>query len=463
MQNSKTRSGSSDMPQKTSPITPRSTRQAKVAGSESGSAASMNSLVRTPTEGSPKLVERRSPRSPASEKKRTSRVSDLESQLVQAQLDLKKTKDLLSSAESCKRRALQEAEEAKKQCLAMASKLDETKREMLELSVSEDERIQELRKLSQERDRAWQSELEAVQRQSSVDSAALASAMNEIQKLKLQMEMVVSNESAQVKQAELAHSELHSLKEDMVETVSLMETLRAEQEDWERMEAKYRGTIETLSAELEALRRSRADSVVETSCLASEVERLKSALEAAEMMFLEGQVQSTAELWSSRELAERVRADSEEKETELTAALREKEAELRRVSELNGSGSEIEAQLQRISRENDLLRAEMRKEEEGGRRVAQPAHREMEDELRRLRIQSEQWRKAAEAAAAILSAGSHGKMMERTGSIDSGYPQLGSKLMSSPYDDDDVDEGSPKRKNTTVMRKLGGFWKKSQK
>ncbi|CAA6669327.1 unnamed protein product [Spirodela intermedia] len=428
MQNSKTRRP---------PLSPAVYTSGQVAGSESGSAASMNSLVRTPTEGSPKLVERRSPRSPASEKKRTSRVSDLESQLVQAQLDLKKTKDLLSSAESCKRRALQEAEEAKKQCLAMASKLDETKREMLELSVSEDERIQELRKLSQERDRAWQSELEAVQRQSSVDSAALASAMNEIQKLKLQMEMVVSNESAQVKQAELAHSELHSLKEDMVET-------RRSAPSWKRC-----GGL--------------GPTRWETSCLASEVERLKSALEAAEMMFLEGQVQSTAELWSARELAERVRADSEEKETELTAALREKETELRRVSELNGSGSEIEAQLQRISRENDLLRAEMRKEEEGGRRVPQPAHREMEDELRRLRIQSEQWRKAAEAAAAILSAGSHGKMMERTGSIDSGYPKLGSKLMSSPYDDDDVDEGSPKRKNTTVMRKLGGFWKKSQK
>lgn len=382
---------------------------------------------------------------------------------MQAQQDLKKTKDLLSSAESCKRRALQEAEEAKKQCLAMASKLDETKRELLELSVSEDERIQELRKLSQERDRAWQSELEAVQRQSSVDSAALASAMNEIQKLKLQMEMVVSNESAQVKQAELAHSELHSLKEDMVETVSLMETLRAEQNDWERMEAKYRGTIETLSAELEASRRTRAESVEETSCLASEVERLKSALEAAERMFLEGQVRSTAEIWSARELAERVRADSEVKEAKLTAALAEKEAELRRVSELHGSGSEIEAQLQRISRENELLRAEMKKkEEEGGRRVVPPRDQETEEELRRLRIQSEQWRKAAEAAAAILSAGNHGKMMERTGSTDSGYPQFGSKLMSSPYDDD-VDEESPKRKNATVMRKLGVFWKKAQK
>ncbi|GJZ25952.1 interactor of constitutive active ROPs 2, chloroplastic-like protein, partial [Tanacetum coccineum] len=50
--------------------------------------------------------------------------------------------------------------------------------------------------------------------------------------------------------------------------------------------------------------------------------------------------------------------------------------------------------------------------------LAQAANAEMEAELRRLKVQSDQWRKAAEAAAAMLSGGANGKFVERTGSLD---------------------------------------------
>ena len=65
--------------------------------------------------------------------------------------------------------------------------------------------MQELRKISQDRDRAWESELEAVQKQHSMDSATLASAVNEIQKLKVQLEKAYESEDIQTKHVESAH------------------------------------------------------------------------------------------------------------------------------------------------------------------------------------------------------------------------------------------------------------------
>jgi len=102
--------------------------------------------------------------------------------------------------------------------------------------------------------------------------------------------------------------------------------------------------------------------------------------------------------------------------------------------------------------------------------AVQAASGEMEAELRRLRVQSDQWRKAAEAAAAALSGGggvdnnSIGRTVERTGSLEPEYNNsIGGKLMSSPFSDD-VDEESPKRRNSGgVLRRMSGLWKKSPK
>lgn len=94
--------------------------------------------------------------------------------------------------------------------------------------------------------------------------------------------------------------------------------------------------------------------------------------------------------------------------------------------------------------------------------AAQAVKSEMEAELRRLRVQSDQWRKAAEAAAAVLTPGNNGRMVERTGSLDSDYNSLPGKLISSPFSDD-FDDESPKRKNGNMLRKIGGLWKKGSK
>lgn len=557
------------------------------------------------------------------QKKRPSRVSELELQLAQLQEDLKKAKDQLNSSESWKRRAQQEAEDSKKQLLAMSAKLEESEQQLMELSASEDARVQELRKISHDRDKAWQSELEAVQKQHSIDSAALASAMNEIQRLKNQLEMVAESEAVQTKHAESAHNELQGLRVELTETLSLVEKMKNELSDCRESEAqalelvtKTQKQLETanataemlrsdgikameannsLSAELEKskaqvksleelvskLQADQADSgskklvnatgdvepspesgenmetkelETELNLLTFEVGQLRSALEASETRYQEEYIQSTLQIRSAYEQIEQSKLESGQREAELEAELKkaqnsieelranlmDKETELQSVSEenerlnlkieknqpsereselamelkkldhdlveLKASLLDKERQLQSVNEHNEMLRKEINKGEmerskvndeavalaetaraaerealmklgylteeadKSSRRAArvteqldaaQAANTEMEAELRRLKVQSDQWRKAAEAAAAMLSTGNNGKFVESTGSLDSNYNPI-SGNMGSPYSED-MDDDSPKKKNGNVLKKIGVLWKKGQK
>ncbi|XP_043703137.1 interactor of constitutive active ROPs 3-like isoform X2 [Telopea speciosissima] len=620
MQTPKARSSSLEVPQRTSPGTPRAARQLKTPGSESDSTSTIPA-TRTPKDKSPKVIERRSPRSPISEKKRPSRISELESQLAQLQEDLKKTKDQLTASESWKGRAQQEAEEAKKQLLAMSTKLEESQQQLLELCASEEARVQELCKVSQDRDRAWQSELEAVQNQQSVDSAALLSAMNEIHRLKIQLEMVAESEAAQNKQAETAQSELQRLKIDLAKTLSIVEDMEVQLKDSKDSEAQAQAlvsetllqletaktTVEMLRSDADALKaneaynnlvseleqsRAQANSLeglvsklqadlvkassnhtgdssggvksadeildlsdsnqlrLEVGSVNVEVGNLKAALETAEARYQEGQIRWTMQIQSAHELVEQMKSQSGLREAELEAELKktkgdieelkanlmDKETELQSISEeneglnmkikqtkpsqredelemelrkLNTDVSDLKANLmdketefQSISEENELLKLEINKREMERRKVhdeavaeaevaraaerealmklgyiteeadkssrraarvteqleaSQAANSEMEAELRRLKVQSDQWRKAAEAAAAVLSTGNNGKFMERSGSLD-GYV---TGEIGSPYAED-MDDNSPKRKSN-MLKKIGVLWKKGQK
>ncbi|POO01594.1 Interactor of constitutive active ROPs [Trema orientale] len=615
MQTPKAKASTLEVPQRRSPATPRTARQLKTSGSDADSVSSPNVASKTP-KSSPKVIERRSPRSPVSEKKRPNKVSELESQLAQLQEDLKKARDQLNSSESWKRQAQQEAEEAKKQLLATSAKLEESQQQLLELSASEDDRIQELRKISQDRDRAWQSELEAVQKQHSMDSTALASAMNEIQKLKVQLERLAESEATQARHAQSAHDEVHNLRMELSETLSLVQKLKNELSDCRESEAralevinKTQKQLENANTTIEILRKdankgmesyksssleleqsnARVKSLeglvsklqaelingnsqnleapkddknlvpgngeneelnelkVELNYVKSEVVQLRSALDAAEIRYQEEFIRSTLQIRSAYEQVERTKSETCQKEAELASALKEanahvedlkarlmdKETELQSISEENeGLNSKIEknlssqgeaelatelkkseallselkaslldkeTELQSIAEENEMLKMEVKNKEtertkvndeavasaeaaraaerealmklgyateeadKNSRRAArvteqldaaQAANTEMEAELRRLKVQSDQWRKAAEAAAAMLSTGNNGKLVERTGSLDSTY-----NPMDSPYSED-MDDDSPKKKNGNVLKKIGVLWKK---
>lgn len=254
MQTPQARTNSQEVPQRKSPGTPRTSRQLKIPGSDLEKiSSSPNATARTPKDKSPKVSVRKSPRSSVStEKKRLSRASELESQIVQLQEDLKKAKNQLDSSELAKRQAQQEAEEARKQLSAMSRTLEESQEQLSEISASEEARVQDLLKISQERDKSWQSELEAIQKQYSLDSAALASAMNEIKKLKAHLEMVAESEATQTKHAESAHHEIQRMRMELSETLALVENLRIELTNCRESEAQALEVVNNTQKQLEA-------------------------------------------------------------------------------------------------------------------------------------------------------------------------------------------------------------------
>ena len=556
------------------------------------------------------------------QKKRPSRISELETQVSHLQEELKKAKDQLSSSELWKQQSQQDAEESKNKLLAVSSELEESQLQLQELSASEEARVVELQKISKERDQAWQSELEAVQRQNSVDSAALASAMNEIQQLRVQLGMVAESGSAQTKNKESANEELESLKANLAETLSLVANMKNQLQDCKESEAQAQALVGETLLQLETARQTvevlKSDSMksmeaynsvaseldqsrarvnfleelvsklknisgdvsqnpagdhnielelgkdqetgesikikAELHSLKSEVARLRSALEIAESKYHEEQIRSTVQIRSAYELVEQIKSGSSLREAaleaelkkkkadveELKANLMDKETELQGISEeneglnlklekslscqreyelekelkkLNECVSELranlmdkETELQSISEENEMLKLEIKKREmdrgkandhvvaeveaakaaerealmklgivmeeadKSNRRAArvteqleaaQAANSEMEAELRKLKVQSDQWRKAAEAAAAMISAGNNGKFMERTTSLDSNYSSFTGKI-SSPCSED-MEDDLLKKKNGNMLKKIGVLWKKPHK
>lgn len=515
------------------------------------------------------------------QKKRTGKTSEVASQISQLQEELKKAKEQLSASEALKKEAQDEAEE--------------TKQQLMEINASEDSRIDELRKLSQERDKAWQSELEAMQRQHAMDSAALASTMNEVQKLKaqlsesenvenLRMELnetlslveklrgelfdakegearAHENVSGIEKQLEIANLTLEMLRSDGMKMSETCNSLTTELEQ-SKSEVK---SLEQLVRQLEEDDESRGNANGDSSSVEQlkeeinvarkEISQLKSAVEVTERRYHEEYIQSTLQIRTAYEQVEEVKSGYAQREAELgeelkrTKAEREslherlmdKEAKLRilvdenellnskikekeevnlnlenslnqkkpedtgelkklefEVMELRANLMDKEMELQSVMSQNESLRSEMEtiqseknkaidealaklgslteEADKSGKRAenateqlgaAQVTNTELEAELRRLKVQCDQWRKAAEAAATMLSGAnnnnnSNGKYVERTGSLES--PLRRRNVNMSPYMGETDDElSSPKKKNGSMLKKIGVLLKKSPK
>jgi chromosome segregation ATPase len=86
---------------------------------------------------------------------------------------------------------------------------------------------------------------------------------------------------------------------------------------------------------------------------------------------------------------------------------------------------------------------------------------EMETELRRLRIQADQWKKAAETAMTLLTVGSKDKLIERANSLNSNtnLNSVSRKFGSLDFSDE-LDDEPLSWKNGNVLRKISGMWKK---
>ncbi|CAK9327118.1 unnamed protein product [Citrullus colocynthis] len=615
MQTPKSRNSLSEASQK---VSPRVVRKLRPTALECDSASSSNQINnRIIKERSPKVIDRKSPRSPASsEKKRPSKISELETQVSQLQEDLTIVKDQLCLSESCKKEFKQDAEETKNQLVAMTLKLQESEKLVLELSASEEARVIELQQISQDRDQAWQSELEAIQEQHKLDYAALASAVNEIQQLKIQLEMVAKSETKKTEHGDSANNELDSLRSNLAKTLCLVERMECELKNCQESEAQAQLLASETLAQLEdakkrieelrndgmeamkaynsiasELNESKAhvkllenlvhkletdvanatsnllqhpavenekkrgeDHFEEELCsLKSEIQQLKTALEMAETKYHEEQIQSAVQIKMAYEQVDQIKSNMNSREfnleqelkkskadiEELKADLMDKETELQGISEEN---EQLQAKIQKnlssqrvyelereikelkehlaemksnltdkereyhsISDENEMLKLEINKRikirakandgttevedataaeqdalirlgivmEEADKsnkraarvseqlEAAQAANAEIDTELRRLRVQSDQWRKAAEAAAAMLSAGNNGKFMDRSGSLDNSYDSAAGKFNGSYCEE--IDDDLLKKKNGNVLKKIGVLWKKQQK
>ncbi|KAJ3676380.1 hypothetical protein LUZ60_003792 [Juncus effusus] len=496
MQTPKTRNGSNgEIPPKASPAgTPRT------SGATSARASS---------EKSPKVSERRSPRSPAKEKKRPSKIAELESQLSHAKEELKKAKEDLTSSETRHAKAAQEAEQ---QIAALTARLDESQRQLADLSAAEESRLQELKQISQERDKAWQSELETMQNQHSTD-------LTEIQILKQQIETLTESEKSQAKLYQEAQTELQVLKTELESQVQTNESLKNQLNEIQKSEIETKEISEERQKQLE-LAKQAIEKLEASICqkatqleassdenlgLRAEIEKLRLDLEEKtdngsdsnlkiqtmneweeKVYELEFEVQNkNAELDTLKKLLEEKEVPKPESESELTGQLRSlkednetlkkeiREVESRGLKKLENVMSDLEiakAAEQDVKMRLSYVTEEADKSSRRAARVAeqldaaQAVTSEMESELKRLRIQSDQWRKAAEAAAAALTGpnSNNGRLMERTGSLDADYNSIAGKMMNSPFSDD-LEFESPKKKSGGVLRRMSGLWKKSPK
>lgn len=199
--------------------------------------------------------------------------------------------DQLVLTESSKKQAQQDAEESKEQLLTLSAKLEESQNQYQELCANGEARDIELQRMTEERERAWQCELDTSEKNLSVDSTALASAVKEIQLLKVQLEVVANCGNVQTQHAESANTELLNLKQKLSESLSLMESMKNQLDNSKESECQAQVVVDEALFQLEAAKRTveiLADDVVKDvddyNSIALELERSRARVDMLETL-----------------------------------------------------------------------------------------------------------------------------------------------------------------------------------
>ncbi|XP_073284015.1 interactor of constitutive active ROPs 4-like isoform X2 [Primulina huaijiensis] len=361
-----------EVPQKQ---TPRGPPQLRTSSSASDP---LHNRVRT--ERSPKIAEGRSPRGaqsdPVNKKKLGTRIADLESQLGQAQDELKSLKDQLVSADAAKK----------------------VVEEHLEKKVKKQQNVTESMQIQEKHSASMKTE-----------------------------EMDMKNSSV----AEFESSDEAENETDVFEVP---------------METKTRVVSRSgdLLPETPVITEPDNSTFDELGSKNDEINLLKTKLDEKEK-----------EMGVFRRENQSLRNELNEKSLNISSA-QSQIAEL--IFKLNKADQELENTKNNAFQINEKLIA------------AEKAKEELESEMKMLRVQTEQWRKAADAAAAVLAAAGGVEMngrriSERCGSMDNHYRipvgvYPGYADSPRPMDDesDDVFEGG-KRKGSGI-RMFGDLWKK---
>lgn len=172
-----------------------------------------------------------------------------------------------------------------------------------------------------------------------------------------------------------------------------------------------------------------------------------------------------------------LKAKLEEKEKELVNFCQENESLKQQLNEkameassAKAKGEEAALQLNQVKEELETTRDNAARFNEQ-LEVSEKAKEALETEMKKLRIQTEQWRKAADAAATVLSGGMEmngRRMSERCGSMEKysssvfepavgGY---GSYMGYPGYLDDSEDVSDSGKKKGSGIKMLGDLWKK---
>lgn len=349
------RSRGSDLPQRQSP---RGPHQLRTSSADSDT----HQHHRPITDRSPKLAgDRRSPRvTPQSDtvnqKKLGTRIADLESQLGQAQEELKLLKDQLASAEAAKKEAQQELD---KKVEKPPSSKNVVESDKTEITVPQDDNN------NQETD---------------------------------VFEVPVDKEAFE-KSAPLAMSE-------------------PEKPSMEDLTEKKDEVITELKSKMEEKEK-------ETELLSKENEDLKNQLKEAKSKLSAAETNEEEMILRMRQLGEELEASK-------------------------ANGDKLSEKLKCVEAEKGALETEMKK----------------------LRVQTDQWRKAADAAAAVLAGGAdmNPRISERCGSMDKhfggifetpgGYNNNGGFIVSPGICEDLEDGFGSSKKKASGIRMFGDLWKK---
>lgn len=347
------------------------------------SSSDSDSLHHRPiTDRSPKVGDRRSPRSvqsdPVNQKKLGTRIADLESQLGQAQEELKNLKDQLASAEAAKKEAQEQLE-------------IKTKKPVVAPEVVE---IQEKNPPSGTRE------------PNESDPRPLDEAVDDNQQETDVFEVPVEKTTVEPK----------------VETTQLSEEVQKDNKPID------------ISSEQLKLEKSTLQELAEKN---DEINMLRAKLQEKEKEVEVFGQENESQKNQLSEAASNI-SSARAKEEEMTL----------RLSQL---GEELETRKSNETRLSEQLKS------------VEAAKEALEAEMKKIRVHTEQWRKAADAAAAVLAGGveMNGRIPERCGSMDKHFggsfePRAGGYFMGSPADDLDDGFGSGKRKGSGIRN----LWRK---
>ncbi|WOH03052.1 hypothetical protein DCAR_0522443 [Daucus carota subsp. sativus] len=371
------------------------------------------------SDGSPKFRDRRSPRGsqsdPLNQKKLGTRIAGLQSQLEQAQEELKLLKDQLASAEAAKKEAQQQLE-------------NKTTKPKIEVRNEQEKKTAKVRKEAQPK----------LQKKSGkVISPESEKVLKEYSHPR---EIQVSKKVDHPVHEDVGDDQLET---DVFEVQVEKATVEAKPEfnhTTEENELNSKSVCLTTESPVLEPENSQIDEVALRN---GEIVSLKASLELKEKE-LEVFCQNNENLKVKLDLASTEVLSVQAKEEEMTLRLKQ-------LTE------ELETSKGTVAKLTEKLGA------------AEGAKETLETEMKKLRVQTEQWRKAADAAAAVLAGDAEmngRRISQRCGSMDTHYyePAVGgyAGFVGSPGlggNDSDDGFGNGKRKGSSI-RMFGDLWKK---